>query len=96
MRLLDLDPRWYAGRSGDRQGITFECPCCQKIRLAIALHLDGTDFDPDPENPQQLAAIEYIWTISGGSDLGDISVTPSVDASNYGHWHGFISGGQIT
>ena len=95
MRLADLDPRWYEGRSGDRQGITFACPCCKSMRLAVALHIDGTDFDPDPDSPQQMAAVEHVWTIAGGDNLLNISITPSIDASNYGHWHGFITDGKI-
>jgi hypothetical protein len=96
MRLTDLDPRWYAGRTGDRQGFTFACPCCAgATRLAVAVHLDGTNLDPDPECPQQFAAGEYVWTVAGGSGFSDLSLTPSVDASGSGHWHGHITDGEI-
>jgi hypothetical protein len=96
MRLMDLSPRWYAGRTGDRQGITFDCPCCAgKVRLAIAIHLDGTNLDPDPANPQQFAADEFVWNIAGGDGFENLSLTPSVDASKAGHWHGHVTGGQI-
>jgi hypothetical protein len=30
-----------------------------------------------------------------GDDFEDLTLTPSIDASNSGHWHGFITGGQI-
>jgi hypothetical protein len=100
MKLTDLDPRYYVnGIHPHPVGITFDCPCCKgsarAVRLAIALHLDGTNFDPDPSNPQQFAAGETIWTIAAGDSFSDISVTPSVDASKNGHWHGFITGGEI-
>lgn len=97
MRLTDLEPRWYDGRSGERQGITFECPHCPDSgqRLAVAVHLDGTNLDPDPDHPQQWAAGEHVWTIAGGSGFDDLSLTPSVDASGYGHWHGYITDGAI-
>lgn len=98
MRLLDLEPRWFeAYRPGNRVGLTFACPHCLGIgqRLAVALHLDGTNLDPDPANPQQFAADERVWTITGGSDFSDLSLSPSVDASEAGHWHGHITNGEI-
>lgn len=96
MKLTDLDPRWYSTRDDVRHGITFECPHCigSGQRLAIALHIDGTNFDPDPENPQQWAAGEHVWTITAGQGFGDLSLSPSVDASP-SHWHGFITDGEI-
>lgn len=95
MRLLDLNPRWYTVRAS-RVGMTFECPHCagSGSRLAVALHLDGTNMDPDPDNPQQFEAGEYVWTVSGGTGFADMSLTPSVDASSSGHWHGYITDGE--
>ena len=79
-------------------GISFDCPHCSETgqRLAIAIHMDGTNFDPDPDNPQQFATDERVWTISGGETFENLSLTPSVDASASGHWHGFITNGEIT
>lgn len=100
MRLTDLDPRWYSAK-GDHQrhGMTFDCPCCigteRASRLAIATHVDGTNFDPEPENKQCFATDETVWSIVGGSTFEDISLTPSVDASKYAHWHGFITNGEV-
>lgn len=34
------------------------------------------------------------WTRSG-DDFATMSITPSIDASASGHWHGHITGGQI-
>jgi hypothetical protein len=31
-----------------------------------------------------------------GDDFATMSITPSIDASACGHWHGFITNGQIT
>lgn len=98
MRLTELDPRWYSVQGDVRHGMTFECPHCPSsgTRLAIALHVDGTKFDPDPANPQQWAAGETVLTVTGGATFEDISLTPSVDASKHGHWHGFITNGVAT
>lgn len=101
MRLVDLDPRWYSAGGDARHGMTFECPCCRggdgasRTRLAVALHVDGTNFDPDPANLQQFAAGETVWNVTGGNSFADISLSPSVDASKHGHWHGFITNGEI-
>ena len=35
------------------------------------------------------------WTIKSAESFETISVTPSLDASNSGHWHGFITNGNI-
>lgn len=97
MKLVDLNPRWYeAVAAGNRVGFTFDCPCCAGAsRLAVAVHLDGTNLDPDPDNPQQFAAGEHVWTISSGDGFENLSLTPSVDASGSGHWHGYITNGTI-
>jgi hypothetical protein len=33
------------------------------------------------------------WTIDG--DFGNMTIKPSLDASAAGHWHGFVTNGQI-
>jgi len=41
---------------------------------------------------------ETQWSISNNVPRGfadNISVTPSIDASASGHWHGFITNGEI-
>jgi hypothetical protein len=43
MRLSELNPRWFAEPWRHGQGVTFECPCCRRIRLAVAFKnpIDG-------------------------------------------------------
>ena len=98
MRLLDLAPRYFVrGNNSVPVGISFDCPCradCPS-RLAIAIHLDGTNFDPDPDNPQQFETGETIWAITGGDIFENISLSPSINASSSGHWHGFVTNGAI-
>ena len=36
----------------------------------------------------------FAWTRTG-DDFASMSVTPSLDASASGHWHGYITGGEI-
>lgn len=96
MRLLDLEPRWYASAQG-RLGFSFNCPHCPDSgqRLAIAVHLDGTALDDDPNTLQVFREGEHVWTLAAGTSFADVSLTPSVDASGAGHWHGFITAGEI-
>lgn len=104
MKLTDLDPRWaidadlviggvsrhYEGRHG--MAISFECPCClgtdRRTRLGVwfANPVDGL---PPTDNASNL------WRRSGES-FDDLTLTPSVDASKHGHWHGHITNGEVT
>jgi Spy/CpxP family protein refolding chaperone len=31
-----------------------------------------------------------------GTTFEDLSLTPSIDASHFGHWHGFVTRGEVT
>jgi hypothetical protein len=44
---------------------------------------------------QVIPAGERVWTVAGGASFSDVTLTPSVDASQAGHWHGFITDGEI-
>lgn len=37
---------------------------------------------------------DFAWTFSS-NDFATLSITPSLDASASGHWHGFITNGEI-
>jgi hypothetical protein len=86
--LVELDPRWTS-TSDDRHGmgVSFNCPHCRVQRLAIwfANPLDG-----GPPAPG-----ERHWQRSGDT-FATLSLTPSIDASGWGHWHGFLSNGVET
>lgn len=109
MRLVDLAPRWvgdYAMPSA-RQGVSFACPCCRTIRLAVFFDV-GVD-----TAAVDLATLRAArWESPGGDHLADLHVgavlwhrtgetfdtltlTPSLDASAFGHWHGYIRQGGI-
>lgn len=101
MRLLDLDPRWcglnqwVSPERPFRIGLSFLCPHCHEQRLAIL-------FDP-PVNPtrvdvvynaQAYAGDRYVWQRSGDT-FDTLTLTPSIDASKFGHWHGRITAGEV-
>jgi hypothetical protein len=108
MRLTELNPRWLVDSSvlhlgyeppltvnfdimipGIRygMGITFDCPHCRTQRLAIAFAnpMDGGAKGEHFARHWQRAGIHF----------ETLSVTPSIDASATGHWHGWITDGEI-
>ena len=99
MRLIDLNPRWYVlEQGGPRVGFTFLCPHCESERLGVAIHHQGREAMDDvyihahhPGNPN-----EHIWSLIGIDEFEHLTLTPSIDASTSGHWHGFITNGEIT
>lgn len=103
MKLLDLDPRWFGLNTivgvakTIRLGLTFQCPCCigteRETRLAVP-------FDP-PIDPNKLLSQTTwvqpspVWAREGDT-FADLTLSPSVDASAVGHWHGFITNGVVS
>lgn len=100
MKLSELNPRWIVDadivlgggpsvHDADRYGmaISFDCPHCRSTRLAVWF-ANPVDGKPPTDDAQLL------WTRSGGTTFDDLSLTPSIDASAHGHWHGFITNGE--
>ena len=108
MRLADLNPRWSEayGRPGDRIGITIDCPgacCAGKTLSEIEAGDKPSDqtkerlFIPFANPPGGAAPFQTtgaLWQRTGET-FDDLTLTPSVDASAWGHWHGFICDGGI-
>ena len=106
IKLTDLNPKWVGmpGRvfsiegKAVKVGLTFDCPCpaCAvppKVgrRLAISftppidphMVLPGTTWAPSSPSWQRT-----------GDTFENITLTPSIDFSSHGHWHGFITDGK--
>lgn len=95
MRLIELNPRFYVLiEGGPRVGLTFDCPHCQKQRLGVLFHHQGREAMEDDVIHAE-GGKGNIWTMVGSEDFASLTLTPSVDASNTGHWHGFITNGEI-
>lgn len=94
MKLEELEPRWWCFEAGGpRVGLTFLCPHCKQTRLGVAFHHRGHEAIDDA----YIHAHEdrnFIWTESG-EDFASLTITPSIDASKSGHWHGSITNGEI-
>lgn len=102
MKLTDLNPRWAADydilvgdhvvHDEDRKGmaVTFDCPHCRTTRLGVFFRnpVDGKPPSDDFDDKR-------LWT-RAGETFETLSLTPSIDASASGHWHGFITNGEIT
>jgi hypothetical protein len=57
--------------------------------LAQALQKDHT-----PEERKNVVPPGFLWTRTGET-FEALTLTPSVDASPAGHWHGFVTKGEI-
>lgn len=100
MRLTDLDPRWFGvlrwvGPTPFHVGLTFLCPHCRKTRI-------GVGFRPpiDPNNALGMVSSpegflrDSLWMRSGES-FDCLTLSPSIDVSAAGHWHGSITNGEV-
>ena len=88
MRLVDLSPRWVKDADGRVVGLSFECPHCRTERLHAA-------FENPPDGGPPSGSFVNHWKRTGES-FETMTLSPSIDASAYGHWHGFITNGEVT
>jgi hypothetical protein len=102
VRLTDLNPRWAADydiliggavvHDADRKGmaISFDCPCClgaTRLCVFFANPIDGKPPSDDYDST-------HLWTRTGET-FENLQLSPSIDASEHGHWHGWITDGRI-
>lgn len=100
MKLTDLNPRWvglhnWSSESIYRIGLSFNSPPTGK-RLSV---LFTPAIDPDG------LAAQYQWGdffpgskkwARTGDTFETLTLTPSLDFSASGEWHGFINAGDVT
>lgn len=93
MRLSELNPRWFVFENGGpRVGLTFDCPHCRTQRLGVVFHRRGHEAIDDTYI--RAHSSENVWTLDGDA-LDNLTLSPSVDASAHGHWHGFVRRGEV-
>ena len=95
-RLVDLFGEWII-RDGRHVGVKFCCPSCPAVEGAVTLAvLFANPDDGGPAWPNEALALGNNdgkrWTRSGDT-LETLSLSPSVDCSSCGHWHGVVTGG---
>lgn len=111
MKMTDLEPRWWSDTGGKEiKGISFLCPHCKAVRLSVRVDHTAAHTIPVKElisnsvPPTFVVHNVQVWQISGDSPSFDgyahggfehVSLSPSVDASKHGHWHGFVTNGEV-
>jgi hypothetical protein len=97
VKLVDLNPKWVShatGRSGT--GLRFGCPCakCDAAQEPFSRYQLVVSF-ANPLDGGPTCASDGIGWQRTGDTFETLSLTPSVDASASGHWHGFITNGEV-
>lgn len=103
MKLTELKPKWIESQwdvlNSVVFGVSFQCPHCQSVRLAI--------FFTEPfgetnkintaqwADPRKSDTVEILLWNRQGETFDDLTISPSIDASKRGHWHGFIQNGTV-
>jgi len=99
MRLTDLSPRWlskdvlmFRSPSGAGNWIT-----CKRVTMPSKDQYKLI-YEDNPDLKGQTIVMtvpDMAWTFNG-DDLEIMTITPSIDASASGNWHGFVTNGEIT
>ena len=96
MRLADLEPRWL---SPDL--FIFKCPHCLEMLLSCKKmplsfkeqrELFNSKLGEDWNERVVPTESKSAWAILG--DFSNMTISPSIDASHSGHWHGFVTNGE--
>jgi Family of unknown function (DUF6527) len=97
MKLTELEPRWFTVADLGRVGLTFDCPHCRIMRLGVVFHHKGRELVEDEAILAKHGASDkdHIWTMVSSEDFNVLTLTPSINAADSGHWHGFITNGEI-
>jgi hypothetical protein len=107
MKLTDLDPKWLT-RDGKRVGFTFLSPVGKQgnthwrqscFTVAGFSTMEQWEIFGQPDCQQTQGCNSACgWVVDGGIDnatFETLTVTPSIDGSAGGLWHGFITNGEI-
>ena len=101
-RLTDLDPFWLV-KDGRRVGFSFVCPADSRWRQIVLAERVKTSEQwaltnaVRPHSAENTQTAGVSWTIAGGienASFDTMTVTPSVDGSAGGLWHGWIRDGE--
>lgn len=98
MKLTDLSPRWLTPDTFIFQNPTGGTDWLSCTRVGLTFMEQQKLFYKD--NPDLVGRSVvgmtrgYAWTFAG-SDFATLTVTPSLDFSASGNWHGFITNGEV-
>lgn len=98
MRLVDLEPEWltpdlfiFKNPMGGDNWLT-----CKRISILRREQYDLIYYKSKKYVGKVvvLSNPDVAWSFEG-NDFNTLTVTPSIDASSSGNWHGFITNGEI-
>lgn len=98
MKLLDLEPAWlspdvfiFRSPVGHRDLVTCKrIPMTRNEQYALI-------YEKNPQYKGKIVVLtvpEFAWKFEG-NDFNTLTVSPSLDCSASGNWHGFIVNGEI-
>lgn len=77
-------------------GVTFDCPCPRCQALAPNARKNWyVPFANPIDGGEPLDRTKNLWQRTGET-FETLTLSPSVDVSKYGCWHGHIQNGEIT
>lgn len=90
-----LSPTRGSGPVHYRQTCFFEkTPFREQCELVWAAMADQAEEDREFWNWQPCKQ-DFAWALHGEADFASLTVTPSLDGSAGGLWHGFVTNGEI-
>jgi len=98
--IADLDPHWIFDANRRVVGVRFACPTCGDLVGAVnicVLFENPPDGGPAAPRGCRLPGDSEgrRWT-RDGTTFSTLTLSPSVDCSQCGHWHGFVAKGDAT
>lgn len=98
VKLTDLSPRWLS-----KDVLMFRSPAgkgdwitCKRVQMSFKDQC-RLIYEDNPDLKGEVVvttAPDYAWTFNG-DDLDAMTITPSIDASASGNWHGFVTNGEV-
>lgn len=97
--LVDLFGEWIE-LGGRVVGVKFACAHCKDVEgaptLAVLFANPPDGGAPAPDVPAQLGNNEGRRWGRQGETLDELALSPSIDCSKCGHWHGIVARGEAT
>lgn len=105
MRLTELAPRWLMHEGNPHAALAFKCPHCRDTWLTCTLvemtfkqqcaAIIAGGLNEKMEAADVVTCETLAWSATNVPNFEQLTITPSLDASKSGHWHGHITAGAI-
>jgi len=97
VRLVDLDPQWitpdlfiFRNPTGGDAWLS-----CKRVPMTFNEQCEKLWERPEFKGRIIVTTVAHMAWQFEGNDFSNLTVTPSIDASASGNWHGFITNGEI-